>query len=80
MKIILDNPPCYGRGELFIPDRDDRLGQDIAVLLCTTCPYRVECAEQGRRHPDTDSIRAGVRMWEDFAAFRLIDIIRTETP
>lgn len=84
MKILLPTPACFGRVGLFVPDPEDRdtdpLGRDIAVAMCAACPYRVECATQGLRYEDADSIRAGVEMWGDYATFRLIDIIQTETP
>lgn len=87
MKIQLDSPACYGRWDLFVPDRRAaarRAAMAKAAPLCAACPYRVECASQGlrvlRTIDDTDTIRAGVGMWEPGAAERLADIVRSETP
>lgn len=82
MRIVIPHSPeCFGRTELFVPEHhDDQLGIDIAITMCGRCRFRVECAEQGRRHPDQHSIRAGIPQWDPFAPFLLLDLIERETP
>lgn len=71
--------PCYGLGELFFATINELKYPEhstphaAAVELCSECPVRQRCAQQGLYH-DRHTVRAGLRLWirEERALLRLV--------